>query len=338
MGGKPRSRLSPPSRPPRLPEGKTRPPRGPPLEPRGRGKREPLRRMYPDEPPSLSPSEGGREAEDEEGGGPILAPSSFRPGETSKTGAARSLGQTAPAKKTRRQLPRATAVIIICPEGQYGKVMAEIRRRVSLQDLGVGEFRVKRAITGALTLEVPGPDSFKADLLCQRVAEAVAGRVGVRVARPVKTAEIRVNGLDDSVSTAELAETLARKSACPASLIQVGPIRRAPSGTGTAWVRCLLAAANRVVAECRLTVGWALAGVDLLEQRPLQCFRCLEGGYVRAQCRSEIDRSGQCYRCGEPGHRAQNCAAPLRCPLCFKEGAPAHSGANLSKTGYWTKK
>ncbi|TGZ55450.1 hypothetical protein DBV15_12415 [Temnothorax longispinosus] len=212
--------------------------------------------------------------------------------------------------------------------------MAEIRGRVSLQDLGVDGLRVKRAITGDLTLEVPGPDSgSKADLLCQRVAEAVAGRVGVRVARPVKTAKIRVKGLDDSVSTAKLAEALARKGAGPASSIQVGPIKRAPSGTGTAWARCSLAAANRVVAEGRLTVGWALAGVDILEQRPLQCFRCLEEEHVRAQCRSEIDRSGECYRCGEPGYRAQNCAAPLRCSLCSKEGAPARhrAGSNACR-------
>lgn len=59
-----------------------------------------------------------------------------------------------------------------------------------------------------------------------------------------------------------------------------------------------------------------------MEERPLQCYKCLHRGHVRAQCKSEIDRTGNCYRCGARGHRARDCEAPEYCALCAEKGRP----------------
>lgn len=51
-------------------------------------------------------------------------------------------------------------------------------------------------------------------------------------------------------------------------------------------------------------MGWAACRVNLLEARPLQCYKCLELGHVQQRCPSAADRSKCCYRCGGEGHVA----------------------------------
>jgi len=58
----------------------------------------------------------------------------------------------------------------------------------------------------------------------------------VAVTRPIKTAEIRVKDLEDSVSAAEIAEAVADQGQCDLGDIRVGPIRLGTNQLGTAWV------------------------------------------------------------------------------------------------------
>ncbi|XP_052755164.1 uncharacterized protein LOC128201631 [Galleria mellonella] len=73
----------------------------------------------------------------------------------------------------------------------------------------------------------------------------------------------------------------------------------------------------------RVRIGWVSAKAELLRQRPLRCFRCLEEGHVRASCSHEQDRSGLCYRCGNEGHKAAMCAADPKCAVCSAQGRPS---------------
>lgn len=100
---------------------------------------------------------------------------------------------------------------------------------------------------------------------------------------------------------------------CRPSEISTGPVKRGNNGLGTTWARCPLVVGNRIAEIGRIQVGWAMARVQILETRPFQCFRCLEGGHVKATC-TGIDRSARCYRCGDSGHKAQNCSAKPCCP------------------------
>lgn len=93
---------------------------------------------------------------------------------------------------------------------------------------------------------------------------------------------------------------------------------------GTVWVRCPLTTANQLSAKGHLKIGWALVRVELLENRPLQCYRCLEGGHVRARCPNNTDRSGNCYRCGQDGDMAKDCMAPVLCVVCKDRGLPSN--------------
>lgn len=69
----------------------------------------------------------------------------------------------------------------------------------------------------------------------------------------------------------------------------------------------------------------------LLDLRPLQCFRCLESGHARDQCKNDIDRSKRCYRCGKEGHKAQECEDTPRCPVCGL-GEANHRAGNKACT------
>ena len=144
----------------------------------------------------------------------------------------------------------------------------------------------------------------------------------VLVARPMKCAELRVSGLDDSATSEEVALAVSRVGGCDASLIKVGEIRQDRSGLGTAWVRCPVMTAKKVSGS-RLLVGFVSARVHLLQERALQCFRCHDIGHVAAKCSSALDRSLQCFRCGQDGHKQHQCSAAPHCPVCEAAGKPS---------------
>ena len=68
---------------------------------------------------------------------------------------------------------------------------------------------------------------------------------------------------------------------------------------------------------------WSSRRVDDLSARLLQCYRCLQNGHVRNNCRSDVDRSGRCFACGVAGHNARYRTAKLNCPFYLDLGCSA---------------
>ncbi|XP_045772161.1 uncharacterized protein LOC123872074 [Maniola jurtina] len=241
-------------------------------------------------------------------------------------GSATASGQ---AKKTAKTppVPKTAAVTITLTEGatvNYATAMATAKQRVSLAECGILQVRQKKAITGGLVLEIPGPDSAKkADALAEQLRTALAD-MGVRIARPVKTGEIRVMDLDESIAKQDVAVAIAEAGECPEEQVKVGEIQYSASRLGTVWVRCPLTVVRKLAIEKHLRIGWVSARVRVLAPRQLQCFRCLEFGHVRKQCSNTVDRSLCCYSCGESGHKARECKSKVpKCPVCADLGRPA---------------
>nr|XP_033342844.1 uncharacterized protein LOC117229950 [Megalopta genalis] len=126
------------------------------------------------------------------------------------------------------------------------------------------------------------------------MADALAG-TGVKVAHPIKNADLRVRGLVDSTTPAEVATAVARVGGCDQGDVRTSEIRSPPSGLGTLWVQCPAAAARKVAVAGKITVGWTLATVEALSARPLQCYRCLGLGHTRQRCTAAEDRSDCCF-------------------------------------------
>ncbi|KAL0098677.1 hypothetical protein PUN28_020633 [Cardiocondyla obscurior] len=42
-------------------------------------------------------------------------------------------------EKPRRRVPRSSAVVLNCPEGQYSEIMKEVRQKIQLNEVGIAE-------------------------------------------------------------------------------------------------------------------------------------------------------------------------------------------------------
>lgn len=104
-------------------------------------------------------------------------------------------------KTTRRKPPRTAAVALTCPPNGYTEAMGMVRKGIDLREIGIQSLRPKRAATGAIILEVPGPDGAKkAETLREKMATVLKDIEGVKVARPVKQGEMRIKRILESTT------------------------------------------------------------------------------------------------------------------------------------------
>jgi hypothetical protein len=204
----------------------------------------------------------------------------------------------------------------------YAEVLATARGKIPLSEVGIEAIKMRKAMTGAIVLEIPGDkDRKKASALATRLAQ-ILDPATVKVAAPARMAELRVAEIDVSIAKEELRNALALAAGCGVAEVQVGEIGTSRGGLGSAWVRCSLVGARKLAQAGKIALGWSIARVKAIVKKPLQCFKCLELGHVRATCVSIVGRSHLCYRCGEAGHRARGCPAsapkcpPLRAARC----------------------
>ncbi|KAM3959002.1 protein scarlet [Aphomia sociella] len=215
--------------------------------------------------------------------------------------------------------PKTTAVTVaIRPEAEhtqtYAEILGKIRKNVNIEEMGIESVQIRQTATGARVIEVPGADSDeRADKLATRIREILPPEM-VWVARPHKSAELRIVGLDDSITSQDVAEGVAREGEGAISDIKAGEIRTTKQGMRTCWVRCPVGTARKLMEKGSIIFGWAKTRVELLARRRLRCHRCLELGHVRQNCTEERDRSTLCYRCGVTGHVAARCNAKPNCP------------------------
>ncbi|KAL0811057.1 hypothetical protein ABMA28_010336 [Loxostege sticticalis] len=224
--------------------------------------------------------------------------------------------------------PRSSAIVLTLMEGaeekgvSYRSIIQDARSRINIEEIGIASLKFAKAKTGGKLLEIPGSTSGdKADVLANKLKEILPADL-VRVTRPVKTADVRISGLDDATTSDEVAAAVAKAGGCAAESVRVGEIRQTFAGSGSVVVKVPVAVAKKI-GQGRLLVGWVSARIQVLENRPMRCFRCLEGGHVRAQCQTDTDRSELCYRCGRPDHKAKDCSAAPHCSVCAAHGKQA---------------
>ncbi|XP_026825046.1 uncharacterized protein LOC113561838 [Ooceraea biroi] len=187
--------------------------------------------------------------------------------------------------------------------------------------MGLDKTRVRYTNTGALLIEVGGPDNKDhADNLAVKLREIL--RDGARVAHPTKMVELRFVGLDDSVTSDEVAQVIATVGECTTQEVRVGQIKPMRNRLGIVWAQCPLTAAIKVANQKKICLGWMMVKAELMKAKPLKCYRCLEVGHVAQNC-TRTDRKGICYRCSTTGHRSADCLATPYCVLCKEAGVAA---------------
>ncbi|VVC88878.1 unnamed protein product, partial [Leptidea sinapis] len=145
-------------------------------------------------------------------------------------------------ERTRKlQPPKSAAVVVtVLPEAAgkgltYAAVFKKARDTLA-SEFGSVAARLHLAQTGARVLEFPGADGAKtADTFAQKLRCVMSDSDGVRVARPTKCAEMRISGLDDSVSADDVRVAIQSKTGCSSENIRVGTIRPGQGGLGAVW-------------------------------------------------------------------------------------------------------
>lgn len=227
--------------------------------------------------------------------------------------------------KVRLPRPPVSSAVTITGRAEgfsYAEAIKSAREHINLENLGITTSRVRKALNGGLLIEVSGEDSrLKAEKLVTQLRSVLKDSAAVSC--PVKKRELTVVGFDESVTTEEIAEALSNIGGCPRMDIKMGPIRTMNNGLGMIWVQLPVAAAAKAAEEGRIRVGWTMARVELLKDRPLQCYKYWSFGHVQTTCRSMVDRRGACFRCGQKGHVAGTCTNPVHCAVCHDIGLEA---------------
>ncbi|XP_045453892.1 uncharacterized protein K02A2.6-like [Melitaea cinxia] len=103
--------------------------------------------------------------------------------------------------KPKLKTPKTAAVVLqLQPEAverglTYSSVLRTAQEKVDLQELGIDQIRSRQTATGARMLEISGSErNAKADRLAESLRGALSGVVNI--VRPVKSAEVRISGLD----------------------------------------------------------------------------------------------------------------------------------------------
>ncbi|EFN60343.1 hypothetical protein EAG_10078, partial [Camponotus floridanus] len=165
---------------------------------------------------------------------------------------------------------------------------------------------VRRGISGNAIIEIHGPDNaLKADRLASEIQRVLQEEA--YVSRPTITGEIKLIGMDESISKEEIIEAVSTTGNCKPSEVRSGKIGRTRNGAGIVWVQCPKTAAILLTEKKRIPIGWSTVRVESLKKRPLQCHRCWQIGHVRVNCKSSKDHSGSCFRCGKTGHSVSTC-------------------------------
>ncbi|XP_045539743.1 uncharacterized protein LOC123722320 [Papilio machaon] len=240
----------------------------------------------------------------------------------------------APPKAVKIVAPKTAAIVVTLKKGatmttaegamsdaKYTEVLAKARSSISLREFGLESVRIRTSMTGSKLMEVGGTTPEEtADRLAAALVEAVGSWADIT--RPTKMAVLRITGLDDTVTTEEVAAQLASVGGCPPTSMKVGNIRPSFWGGGSALVKCPATAAKAVVKAGRVAIGWTMATVKAVEAQPLRCYKCMMLGHTRALCPAETENGRLCFRCGSEGHKSAECEAPCKCTVCATTGRP----------------
>lgn len=222
-----------------------------------------------------------------------------------------------------KKVPKTAAVTITAKEGiSYAEILRQAREKISLPTMGIDNSKIRKGINGGLIIEIPGEENnTKAANLVEKLKEILPDRDKIRISQPTTKADLKISGLDESVTKEEIADIITDLDKCNPDNIIADNIRWMANGLGTIWVRCPASTANRIAASGKIKIGWTIAKVEILPSRPLQCFKCWNYGHVRYSCTSTIDRSNHCYRCGSSTHRVKSCnATSPHCIICEEKG------------------
>jgi hypothetical protein len=130
---------------------------------------------------------------------------------------------------------RTSAVTLTLSEGAkttYAEIITTTRRSIPLTEIGVKSIGMRKAVTGAIIIKLPGDKGREKALQLATHLTKVLDPTAVKVAPPKRTTELKIVGIDISIEKEKLRQTLALAAECGVAEMQVGEIGASRSGLG----------------------------------------------------------------------------------------------------------
>lgn len=180
---------------------------------------------------------------------------------TSVTGKVQAGEDETPRKNTsaamRRNVytrpPRSAAVCITAARKggtAIRDVMTKIRKEIDLSSIGVEIWDTRKTMTGGTLLEIKGPErKEQAKTLANKIEVVVSG-TGARVSVPRRTAEIRLNRIEESVTREEVIAAVAMTGGCDTADVSASALKQTKYGLCWTIVKCPLDIVPKLVKNC----------------------------------------------------------------------------------------
>lgn len=176
-----------------------------------------------------------------------------------------------------------------------------------------------------MVVDVPLADDGrkKASLLAEEMRKHVSEHI--KIDCPTRKTEVRLTGIDNTITPEEITSRIMELTGQSPADIRIG--RVAKKGRSSSVVIAMHPdSAIRLSNIRRIDFGWSTATIKIMEERPIQCFRCLQFGHIRRECTAAEDMSDRCYTCGKKGHIAARCEATPACVIFGPEVQPHRMG------------
>lgn len=118
-------------------------------------------------------------------------------------------------KSMNKRNEKTAAIVIQGDENtSYTKILRKAKSTVSLEELDIGDCKVRKGFTGGLVIKIPGANAnYKADAFAEKLSTALKSDA-VRIRRPVKKTDIKIMDLEESTTKQEIVNTLSALFNC----------------------------------------------------------------------------------------------------------------------------
>ncbi|EFN60861.1 hypothetical protein EAG_04035, partial [Camponotus floridanus] len=142
---------------------------------------------------------------------------------------------------------------------------------------------VRKGMNGATIIEISGTgNNDKADKLAAEISKLLSEEAVI--SRPNVRGEVRLFGVEESVTPDEIREVVAVEGECNFEAVKVGRIDRTRSGNSVVWVQCPRNSTLLLAEKKRIPIGWSMVRIEIIKARPLQCHKCWRTGHVKEKC------------------------------------------------------
>lgn len=129
-----------------------------------------------------------------------------------------SKSMTSGKTKVTRRLPRSSAITLRISKDKkdkytYASILSKAREKISLDDLGIEKTRIRRTAGDNILIAIPGLNKQgEADKLAAELTKVLGE--DIMVSRPNIMGELRLYGLDDSITVQEIKEVISKHGNC----------------------------------------------------------------------------------------------------------------------------